>query len=245
MAVLDPETPVREVLLTYPSTLAVLERHRLDYCCGGARSVRVACERVGADPRTVLAELERAAAAPPPAPIDDDVVSLMDHVVATHHRVTSEALQTLPALARKVATVHQSEAPYLRKLSEVVLELFAELEAHLQREERVLFPYVRELAEAASDGRPAPRPTFQTAARPIHVMRSDHESAGALVEEIRQLTHGYTVPEGACTSWRALYQGLEAHTKDLMRHVWIENEVLFPKALALESSMRTRADNAA
>lgn len=238
MPVLDPETPVRDVLLAHPSTLGVLERHRLDYCCGGARSVRAACERARADVPTVLAELEEAVdlrehAAP--ADVPDSLPALLDHIVSTHHRVTTEAVATLPALARKVASVHGQAYPHLRKLSEVVLELFAELEAHMQREERILFPYLRAVAEADARGARVARPPFESASRPIHVMRSDHDAAGHLLHEIAGLTDGYRVPPEACTSWRALYQGLEAHTKDLMRHVWLENEVLFPRALTMEA----------
>lgn len=249
MPLLDPETPVRDVLLAHPSTLGVLERHRLDYCCGGARSVRAACQRAEADVTTVLAELEQAVArqdtarqdtarqdtAAALAGVPDTLPELIDHIVSTHHRVTTEAIATLPPLARKVASVHGATHPHLCKLSEVVLELFAELEAHMQREERVLFPYLRAVAEAEARGARLARPPFESAARPIHVMRSDHDAAGNLLHEIASLTDGYRVPPEACTSWRALYQGLEAHTKDLMRHVWLENEVLFPRALSLEA----------
>lgn len=239
MPVLDPETPVRDVLLAHPSTLGVLERHHLDYCCGGARSVRAACERARADVPTVLAELEQAVARHDAAAalvgVPDTLPELIDHIVSTHHRVTTEAIATLPPLARKVASVHGETHPHLCKLSEIVLELFAELEPHMQREERVLFPYLRSLAEADARGARVARPPFESAARPIHVMRSDHDAAGNLLHEIASLTDDYRVPPEACTSWRALYRGLEAHTKDLMRHVWLENEVLFPRALRMEA----------
>lgn len=237
MPTVDLETPVRDVLLAHPSTLGVMERHRLDYCCGGGRSLRAACERARADVAIVVEELERAlhdvdvGLVPPP----ESVVALIDHIVTTHHRVTTEAIATLPPLARKVATVHGASHPELRTLSEIVLELFAELEAHMAREERVLFPYLRALAMADARGEHLERPPFETAARPIHVMRSDHDAAGNLLHEIVSLTDGYRAPDEACTSWRALYQGLDAHAKDLMRHVWLENEVLFPRALDIEA----------
>ena len=96
MPVLDPETPVRDVLLAHPSTLGVLERHHLDYCCGGGRSVRAACQRAEADVTTVLAELEQAVArqdmAAALAGVPDTLPELIDHIVSTHHRVTTEAI---------------------------------------------------------------------------------------------------------------------------------------------------------
>ncbi len=195
--------------------------------------------------RIVIDEIELAACGPrspaqglPPETLG--VRSLVEHVLATHHVVTASAAQALPPLARKVATVHGTATPALRRLEECVVELFGELAGHMEREEKVLFPYFLELAAAEERGTTCPRPAFETVVRPIRVMRMEHDAAGLLLGEIAELTHGYTAPDGACGSWTALYQGLGAHTADLMRHVWIENELLFPKAVELEAHVASR-----
>lgn len=238
----DPQTPVREVLHAAPATLHVLERHRLDYCCGGARPLAEACRRAGADVNVVLAALDEASRGPrsPSSDLPPETLGvrpLVEHVLGTHHVVTRRASEVLPALAAKVANVHGGTHPYLRTVRELVEALFHELSAHMAREEELLFPYLVELTEAEAKGTPRPHPSFETAARPIHVMRMDHDAAGALLAELAQLTADYTVPREACTSWRALYEGLDAHRKDLMRHVWVENELLYPKALELEQRL--------
>jgi len=245
MSPFSPETSVRDVLRAAPQALAVFERHRLDYARAGAQPLAVACRTAGLDVGHVLADLEEARVAPvssPPAlpPQTLDVRALVELVLGTHHAVTRRAIETLPALAAKVATVHGGATPELRRVRELVEALFHELAAHIGREEQMLFPYLVALCDAEERGTRRPRPPFETAARPIHVMRMDHDAAGALLAELAEVTNGYILPAGACSSWRALYEGLEAHNQDLMRHVWIENELLFPKALELEQRLDAR-----
>lgn len=237
------DTPVRDVLRAHPTTLAVFERHHLDYCCGGGRALRDACAKASADEQVVLRELDDAIAGPRSAcselpPESLDVPALVDHILRTHHEVTRRAIATLPALARKVAAVHGAKDPSLSELSAKVAQLFDELEHHMACEEQVLFPYLLTLAQSVERGDRVGRPPFGTAANPIRAMRAEHDAAGAMLGELARLTQGYAVPAGACGSWTALIQGLEAHTQDLMRHVWTENEVLFPKALELEARVR-------
>lgn len=243
VATVHLDTPVRDVLRAHPTTLSVFERHRLDYCCGGGRALRDACAKAAVDEQLVLRELDDAIAGPrspyselPPEELD--VGALLSHVLGTHHVVTRQAAATLPALARKVASVHGSKDASLIALSAEVTRLFEDLEHHMQCEEQVLFPYLVSLVESARRGERHARPPFGKAENPIRAMRAEHDAAGEVLAEIARLTHGYVVPPGACGSWTALIQGLEAHTKDLMRHVWTENEVLFPKAIALEARVR-------
>lgn len=250
MSPFTPETPVREILHRVPQTLGVLERHHLDYCCGGARPLREACVAAGADLGAVLGALEAVREGPrsPVAGIAPEALGpkeLVAHVLSTHHAVTREASASLPGLARKVARVHGRAHPELARVAELVETLFHELSTHMEREEQVLFPYIVALAEAEVSGGPAPRAGFGTAARPIHVMRMDHDAAGALLGELAEVTGHYAVPAGACTSWRALYEGLDAHQRDLMRHVWIENELLFPAAIDLEERLLSRRQRSA
>jgi regulator of cell morphogenesis and NO signaling len=239
----DLDMPVRDVLRAHPTTLAVFERHRLDYCCGGARALREACASAGADAKLVQAELDRAIAGPRSAfsdlpPESLDLPSLVEHILTTHHVVARDAIATLPALAKKVAGVHGDKDPSLRVLSGHVTRLFDELRSHMECEEQVLFPHVLSLVAAEKRGELPSRPPFGTVANPIRAMRAEHDDAGAVLGELRRLTNDYTVPAGACGSWTALIQGLDAVSRDLMRHVYLENERLFPLALELEARAR-------
>jgi regulator of cell morphogenesis and NO signaling len=216
-----------------PHAARVLERHGLDYCCGGARPLDAACAPLGIDPAAVLAEVDAAApddGATAGAWTTMGAAELVDHLEATHHRYLHEELPRLEALCDRVVGVHGSRHLELDRVAATFGELRADLEPHLAKEERVLFPMIRELA--AADG-----PTdFHCGSLqdPISVMLAEHDRAGALLATLRDLTGGYQPPDDACGSYRALYAGLEALEADTHLHVHKENNVLFPLVVALE-----------
>ena len=105
----------------------------------------------------------------------------------------------------------------------------------MMKEERILFPYIVVLENAVSSGRPKPRPAFGTVSNPVQMMELEHDSAGAALKEISNLSLNYTPPEGACFSYRTLYTTLNEFETDLHQHIHLENNILFPRAIALES----------
>lgn len=162
------------------------------------------------------------------APVD----GLLDHIVQTHHAYVRGALPRIAACLATLVQTHGRRHPELAQIAARFEALGRELLQHMLKEERVLFPYIRELATAP---RVAASP-FGTVENPIRMMEREHERAGALVCDIRALSGDYTVPSDGCTTYRACYEDLAHFEHDLRRHVHLENDVLFPRALELEMS---------
>lgn len=233
--------PVGEVVAEDYRLAAVFKRFGIDFCCGGGRTVQAACDKKG----VTYEELEQALlfAKPPrdgahlPDPRGWDLGFLADFIVNVHHRYVRESLPVLLQFATKVARVHGDDQPELVEIAILVEELAEELEGHLAKEERVLFPFIKELV-AAQDRSVPPEPApFGTVRVPIRAMEHEHDHAGTLMRRIRELSNDFTPPEGACATYRGLFAKLEEFEEDLHRHVHLENNVLFPRASALETTL--------
>ena len=220
-----------------PAAIRVLEQHGLDYCCGGKQALEAACLTKGIAPDQILREIDAATAAVPAdrdwqtAPLDE----LVSHIVETHHAYLKVELPALSARIAKVVAVHGGRDPQrLPRLATVFADLRNEMETHLVKEEAILFPFIAQYGVAQSRNQPAPPVPFGSIAHPIAVMEHEHDGAGDALAEIRELTDGYNPPAYACSTVRALYEGLKALEKDLHIHIHLENNILFPRAIAFE-----------
>jgi regulator of cell morphogenesis and NO signaling len=213
-----------------PARARVFDQLGLDYCCHGDRSLAEASQAAGLDPDAVIAAL--AAAVPPAATTTastaGDLMALVDDILSGHHAFLRDELPALVALAAKVEAVHGSRHPELAAVHRLVAALRADLEPHMQKEERVLFPAVRRLVDGQRQF------GFGTIDNPIGMMRFEHEQAGDLLAELRRTTNGYSVPADGCASYEALYRRLEHVEEDTHLHIHKENNVLFPLAEALQ-----------
>ena len=219
-----------ELVSAHPGAARVLERHHLDYCCGGADRLGDACVARGVDPAVVLDELTALGPEAAPDWAAMGPAELVDHLESTHHVYLKAELPRLNALVDKVAGVHGDRHPELRDIQRTFEELRADLEPHLMKEEQVLFPMVRELAVATT------APTFHcgTLQNPIRVMLMEHDRAGELLARQRELTSDYGVPDDGCASYEALFAGLAELEVDTHQHVHKENNLLFPAVLERE-----------
>ena len=219
-----------------PATARILEHHQLDYCCGGQRTLDQACAERGLDPAVILAELDDAGPEAAPDWTTMSPTALVDHIETTHHRYLHEELPRLAALTEKVVGVHRLRHPELLDVQLTFTALRDDLEPHLVKEERVLFPMIRQL-----DAATAP-PAFHcgSLANPIRMLLLEHDRAGELLAELRSITAGFEPPADACASYQALYRGLAEVEVDTHLHVHKENNVLFPAVLALEATLATR-----
>ena len=229
--------PVRDIVINDYRAAAVFEKHGIDFCCGGARPLAAACQEAGADPATVLQELAAAGpAADSPAPSFDswDPGTLIDYIVANHHAYVRRAIATILPHTQKVAAKHGGSHPEVVEIAGVFEAVAQEMTHHMMKEEHILFPYIRGLAEQARAGRPAPPSPFGTVRNPIRMMEMEHESAGNATRRIRTLSGDYTPPADACATFRATLEELREFELDLHQHVHLENNILHPKAIALE-----------
>ena len=239
---LDTTKTVRELALEVPNSIRVFQKLGIDFCCGGARPIDEACEAAGVELGTFRRLMEEEAARGAQGGRDFQRVTLAElirHILDTHHVYTREEMERLNFLLAKVTSKHGEAHPELLSVGALFQRLCAELTPHMFKEEQVLFPYVLRLEEAALADRPAPFAPFGTVENPVRMMLREHDAAGDLLRELRAVTGGYAVPPDACMSFRALYEGLEAFEKDLHQHIHLENNVLFPRAVALEDAAVT------
>lgn len=216
-----------DLVAANPAAAAVLDRFGLDFCCNGKRSLADACATAGVDPALVDAELADLAVKGDAGWQDLDPVALAAHIVEVHHLYLHEELPLLEALATKVLAVHGERHPELTEVHRLVGQLRADLEPHLMKEERILFPAI---AAAANGQRDFP---FGSIANPIAMMTADHDRDGDLLRRVRATTGTYTVPADGCASYRSLYERLELLESDTHQHIFKENHALFPAAIAL------------
>jgi regulator of cell morphogenesis and NO signaling len=240
MSTWTTRTTVGQLVTERPARARIFERLGIDYCCGGRLPLADACAKRGLDPDTVADQIradDQAADAPDDGPdwAAASASDLADHIEATHHARLREQLPRLTAMAVKVAQVHGGRHPSLVQLRNVFERFALELNSHMAKEERILFPWIR-LLEHNADGAPA------GVSNPVAQMIHEHDDAGDDLAQMRALTNGFTPPPDACGTWRVLLDELRQLEADMHQHVHKENNILFPKAIELD---RARAADAA
>jgi regulator of cell morphogenesis and NO signaling len=219
----------------------VFERFGIDYCCGGDVPLEAACRQSGVGVDEVCTALEEEASALPEAGEPDwatlSLTELADDIVARHHTWLRSELPRLGGLIDRVLDAHGANHPELNELRDVFAALQNELYSHMMKEERVLFPIIRQLEEARAQGLGSIQFHCGSVNNPIRVMEHEHDDAGAALRRMRELTGGFQPPEDACESYRALLAGLQDLETDLHLHIHKENNILFPGAADLEAEL--------
>ena len=211
-----------------------------DFCCGGKKTVKEACKEKGLDVTKIEQELQQADRLQGSRPLPYNEWSLdflADYIVNTHHSYVVKNLPDIRTYATKVMKVHGSRHPELVPVWKLVEQVYTEMMSHMVKEEKVLFPYIKELVAATNKIQPVQASHFGTVQNPINMMEMEHEVVGKCLAEIRELTSNYTLPEDACASYSLLYRMLDEFEEDLHMHVHLENNILFPKAVELEKNL--------
>ena len=217
------ERPVGGLAATLPGATAVFRRFKIDFCCNGDLDLESAARRRGVDPEELRRALEAfggSGAAAAPASMDSD--ELIEHIQACYHSAHRRDLPELIALSRKVEAVHREHPKAPAGLCDTLRRMESDLERHMTREETTLFPAMRQRTNEALDV-------------VIDELRHEHDDQGALLRLVESLTDGFALPDGACRSWQALYTGTARLSEDLMEHIHLENNVLFPRFLVMRS----------
>jgi regulator of cell morphogenesis and NO signaling len=241
---IDIQRTVGEIALERPQAAAVFEKLGIDYCCGGGKPLASACEAAGVNVVQVTHLLEKAVAADKPGIntgnwTEQSLASLISHIVEKHHAYCREEGAPLQPLLDKVVSKHGEHHPELTQVQDLFTSLRTELGMHMMKEEQVLFPYIMAIEDAAIRKSISPRAPFGTVQNPVRMMVQEHDNAGQLLKQIRSVTRNFVVPEDACASFKTLYQGLEAFEADLHQHIHLENNLLFPRAIALEEAAQS------
>jgi regulator of cell morphogenesis and NO signaling len=236
---LNTSTTVRELAVNEPGATRVFERLKIDYCCGGGKTIEEACAVAGVKTEDIwqlLAEANKAQAK------NDEPVNfqtaplteLIGYILDKHHIFTKEEMERLTALTEKVCSVHGENHPELQRVKLLFHNLCEDLKPHMFKEEQMLFPYIIRMEAAAILQQNLTPPPFVTVRNPVRMMMSEHDTAGDLLRELRAVTSNYTTPQDACISYKTLYQALEAFEQDLHQHIHLENNILFPRAVEVE-----------
>lgn len=212
-------TPVGDIAATLPGATAIFRRHKIDFCCGGGKPLEVACSEKGLDAGTMAGELEqlRAGSSNTAGWQERPLSDLLDHILANYHDKHRRDLPELVRLASRVEAVHRDNPACPHGLAAALREVAQELEMHMQKEEQILFPMIGRGMGAMAGG-------------PISVMQHEHDEHGERLRNLERLAHNFELPPGACNTWRATYAGVRALVDDVMEHIHLENNVLFPRA---------------
>jgi regulator of cell morphogenesis and NO signaling len=223
-----------DIVVAFPKSAELFQRYRIDYCCGGDRSLQVALDEQHVPVDAVLNELNALARTIRERGNDwQNLTSpqLVDHIVMTHHAFLWENLPKLSELTTTLLRVHGVNHPELKTLHALVGALKTELEGHLLKEETVQYPAI-----AAYFNDPSPQ-TLKPALSVIRELEHEHLAAGNLLKQIREVTQDFTVPEDGCATFRKTYALLEATEKDIFQHIHLENNLLFPQLANLHSAL--------
>jgi regulator of cell morphogenesis and NO signaling len=235
------EKTVRKLAVENPAATRIFEKLGIDYCCGGNRPLQEVCAKANLSLDQVLDSLEMAAQdARPSRQVSDwsaePLGELIAHIKNTHHKYTREEIARLRPLLQKVCSVHGKNHPELLRISEAFEGLAQELTMHMMKEEMVLFPFIERMEEATLENAPVVPAPFGTVRNPIAMMEHEHDSAGVALRTMREASSGYQFPDDACISYQTLYRALTDFEADLHQHIHLENNILFPRATAMEKA---------
>ncbi len=218
----------------------VFKNHKIDFCCQGNRSIKEVAEKHRLEADTLLQEIDQVQKEPNNDNIDFKswpIDLLADYIEKKHHRYVEERIPVLKQYLNKLCKVHGERHPELFEINEHFIASAGELAMHMKKEELVLFPWVRKMVKARQQNEPLGKPHFGSVNNPISTMMQEHDNEGERFRKIAALSNQYTPPEDACNTYHVGFSLLQEFEEDLHRHIHLENNILFPKAEALEKVM--------
>lgn len=231
------EQTIGEIVSEDYRTSRVFEKHKIDFCCKGNRSVDEACELKGVDRNILIDELEAVRQGKPSKATDFNnwpLDELADHIERVHHKYVEENLPILNRYLNKLCNVHGARHPELFEIHDEFKLSSGELATHMKKEEFILFPHIHKMVNARLVNVSLKRPPFGTVQNPVQMMMHEHSVEGGRFEKIAHLTSNYAAPSDACNTYRVTYALLEEFEQDLHLHMHLENNILFPKAVEME-----------
>lgn len=219
-------------------TAAIFSKYKIDFCCKGGVTLEDVCEKKGIDKSQLLNELDAILGQNSNSGTDFKAFSaplLIDYILEIHHKYIEEKTPILLAYLSKLCKVHGERHPELFEINNLFQISAGSLAQHMFKEENVLFPFIKEMQNAIEKEVSIQQPHFGTVENPIAMMSSEHENEGEIFRRIAELTNNYTPPSDACQTYKVTYAMLEEFERDLHKHIHLENNILFNKAIELES----------
>ena len=234
---ITPERTVGSIVAEDYRAAAVMDQYRIEYCCHGGRSLQESCDRLKIDPQRLMDEIHAALAADP-AHADDagtwPLDQLADHVETVHHRYVEERGPILKNNLAKLCEEHGEAHPELYTIQDEFDTCLGAMAMHMKKEELLLFPFVRKLARSARTGEPIKAARFGSVENPVKAMMEDHNDEGARFRRMRAVSDNFTVPADGSPLYASTFNMLKEFEHDLHRHVHLENNIMFPRAIEME-----------
>lgn len=233
------KTSVGNIVAANYRASVVLTAHNIDFCCGGGITLEEACQKKQQDLDTVIAELEKTFETKDEYNWRDmELDSLIDMIVNVHHSYVAATIPALRLYLDKLCKVHGERHQELFEIRTLFNEGSTALQEHMNKEEMVLFPYIKAMVSANRDGFSLSKPHFTHIDNPIHLMEEEHESEGTRFKKIAELSDNYTCPPDGCQTFKVAYGMLGEFEEDLHKHIHLENNILFPSAQSLFQQMK-------
>ncbi|HOK99359.1 MAG TPA: iron-sulfur cluster repair di-iron protein [Bacteroidales bacterium] len=233
-------TKVSDLVRKNYRTAEIFHQYHIDFCCNGDKTLEEACRERQVSLDKIQIELERLMTQ------EDDfsnkvnsmsLTELVDYIIERHHSYVRNNIPMLQEFLTRISQVHGERHPELHEVKSLFDETAGNLVMHMQKEEIILFPYIKKMEDAAKRGVEKIRSPFGEVSNPIRAMEAEHQAEGERFERIASLTQHYTIPADACNTYRVSLQKLEEFEKDLHTHIHLENNILFPKAIELEKNL--------
>lgn len=233
------ERTLAEIVTDNIRSAIIFEEAGLDFCCKGKRSLKDACEENNVDVQKIVNDLANLSDTGNGTQNVNDwqLDFLVDYIMNNHHQYVRRMIPVITLHADKVASVHGKNHPETLRIADLFLAVREELEMHMMKEERILFPQIKQMVLTQNENSQFFPPPFGTIQNPIRMMEFEHTSAGDALYQIRELSNNYTHPEDACNTFKALYSELKEFEEDLHKHIHLENNILFPKSVELETEL--------
>jgi len=233
------EKTLAEIVTDNIRAAIVFEEYGLDFCCKGKRLLAEACSDKNVDVQKIVNELINLTGNGNGTQNVNDwsLDFLVEYIVNNHHQYVRRMIPVISLHADKVASVHGKNHPETLKIADLFLAVREELEMHMMKEERILFPQIKQMVLTQKENSQYFAPPFGSIQNPIRMMEYEHTSAGDALYQIRELSNNYTHPEDACNTFKALYSELKEFEEDLHKHIHLENNIFFPKSIELESKL--------
>lgn len=237
---ISKNSKVGEVVKLNYNTAPLFHANRIDYCCGGSKSILEACNEVGIEPNQLITQLEEISDHVDP---DSEYINnlaldeLSEYIVNRHHSYVAKNIPFLKESLEKICDVHGENHPELLTIRDLFFESADALKMHMQKEELVLFPYIQKMMKVDNSNNQISGANFGSVSNPIGMMITEHETEGKRFDTISKITRNYTIPDDACTTYSATLDRLKDFENDLHRHIHLENNILFPKAIELENEL--------
>ena len=237
---INQDNVIGELVAQDYRTASVFKKYGIDFCCQGNRNIHDACIKNNIDPQAVLNDLDKVTNEPgndgtdyKSWPLD----LLADYIEKKHHRYVEAKILEIKPYLEKICKVHGERHPELFEIQQQFNSSAGELAAHMKKEEFILFPFVRKMEKAKHGHLKVSAPQFGSVENPVQMMMSEHTTEGDRFRRIEELSNHYTPPQDGCNTYKVTFALLKEFEQDLHLHIHLENNILFPKTIALEKEL--------